>query len=153
MEKKERPYSMFLVKTGYNWADEMDVEGFCLMRAAEYEYLLQEIKAIQYPIDWYFGTNQYIEFENAEEILRSFDVSVLNIGQAEFVKDKFCKYGQYGQTPLDIIQGNAPHEWYEENPYPEKEPKDEILPADTAVTHGGEIEDETRMFTEYKRGE
>ena len=52
-----------------------------------------------------------------------------------------------------MIQGNAPEEFYKENPYPEEEPKDEILPADTAVTHGGEIEDETRMFTEYKRGE
>ena len=57
-DKKKRPYSMFLLKTGYDWADEMDVEGFCLLRPAEYEYLLREIKAIQYPIEWHVGTNQ-----------------------------------------------------------------------------------------------
>jgi len=123
MEKKKRPYSMFLVKTGYDWADEMDIEGFFMLRPAEYEYLLREIKAIEYPIEWHVGTNQYIDFLDAEEILRSFDVSVLNIEQAEFVKDKFLKYGEYGQTPLGAIQGNAPQEWYDENPYPEKEPK------------------------------
>ena len=67
--------SVFLLKTKYNWADEMDIEGFCLMRPAEYDYLLREISAIQYPIDWYFGSNQYITFESAEEILKQFNVS------------------------------------------------------------------------------
>jgi len=120
---KERPYSMFLLKTEYDWADEMDIIGFCLMRPAEYDYLLREIEAIEYPIEWGFGTNQYIEFESAEEILKSFDVSVLTLEYAEFVKNKFLKYGSYGHTPLDCIQGNAPHEWYKKNPRPEKEPK------------------------------
>jgi len=121
-EKKKRPYSMFLLKTNYNWADEMDVEGFCLLRPAEYDYLLREIKAIEYPIDWHIGTNQFIEFDDAEEILKHFDVSVLTKEYAEFVKDKFLKWGEYGETPLGAIQGNAPEEFYKKNPHPEKEP-------------------------------
>lgn len=115
--------SMFLLKTKYDWADEMDVEGFCLMRPAEYDYLLREIRAIEYPIEWCFGTNQYIEFDDAEEILKKFDVSVLTMEYAEFVKDKFLSYGSFGHTPLDSIQGNAPKEWYDENPHPQEEPK------------------------------
>jgi hypothetical protein len=117
--------SMFLLKTKYNWADEMDVEGFCLMRPAEYEYLLREIRAIQYPIDWNIGTNQYIEFESAEEILKKFDVSVLSLQQAESLRSMLHIHtlDEYGMVPLDAIQGNAPEEWYKENPYPEKEPE------------------------------
>ena len=121
VNKKKRPYSMFLLKTEYDWADEMDIVGFCMMRPAEYDYLLREISAIEYPIEWNVGSNQYIEFESAEEILKKFDVSVLTLEYAEFVKNKFLRFGQYGQTPLDVIQGNAPREWYEENPRPQEE--------------------------------
>lgn len=122
--RKKRPYSMFLLKTEFDWADEMDIIGFCLLRPAEYEYLIREIKAIQYPIDWSFGTNQYIEFESAEEILKSFDVSVLPIAKAESLRSMLHIHtiDQYGHTPLDAIQGNAPHEWYKENPRPQEEP-------------------------------
>ena len=121
--KEYKAKSMFLLKTEYDWADEMDVAGFCLLRPAEYDYLLREIKAIQYPIEWGIGTNQYIEFDSAEEILKQFDVSVLTIEYADFVKEKFLRFGEFGQTPLGAIQGNAPEEWYKENPYPEREPK------------------------------
>jgi hypothetical protein len=122
--RKKRPYSMFLLKTKYNWADEMDIIGFALMRPAEYDYLLREIRAIEYPIEVNVGSNQYIDFESAEEVLKKFDVSVLSLQQAESLRNMLHIHtlDEYGLTIFGSLQGNAPEEWYKENPYPEKEP-------------------------------
>ena len=122
-EKIKRPYSMFLVKTKYNWADEIDVEGFCLMRPAEYVYLLREIEAIEYPIEWMIGSNQGVEFESAEDILKKFKVSVLTPKSANDLRNilQIHTLDEYGHTPFGSIQGNAPREWYDENPHAEEE--------------------------------
>jgi len=121
--KKKKPYSMFLVKTKYNWADEIDVEGFCLMRPAEYAYLLREIEAIEYPIEWMIGSNQGVEFESAEEILKKFDVSVLSLKEVNSLRNilHIHTLDEYGHTPFGSIQGNAPREWYDKNPHAEEE--------------------------------
>jgi len=112
--------AMFLVKTKYDWADEMDVEGFFLMTPGEYDYFIKEVEAIEYPIEWYIGTNEFITFYEADDIFKEFDVQVLNLEQAELIKKLFVKYGEYGFTPLGALQGAAPQEWYDKNPSPKE---------------------------------
>jgi hypothetical protein len=95
------------------------------MRPAEYDYLLSEIEAIEYPIEWNIGTNQYIEFESAEEILKKFDVSVLSLKEVNSLRNilHIHTLDEYGHTPFGSIQGNAPREWYDENPHSQEESK------------------------------
>ena len=123
-KRRTKMGATFLVKTRYNWADEMDIIGFALMRPAEYDYLLREIRAIQYPIEVNVGSNQYIDFESAEEVLKKFDVSVLSLQQAESLRSMLHIHtlDEYGLTIFGSLQGNAVEEFYKENPYPEKEP-------------------------------
>ncbi len=121
--KKKRPYSMFLLKTTYNWADEIDFDGICVMRPAEYIYLVREIKAIEYPIEVGVGSNQYIDFESADEVLKKFKVEVITAEHAEFLKKFICSYGEFGFTPWGALSGMAPAKWYKDNPRAEEESK------------------------------
>ncbi len=110
----------FLVKFDCNWADEMDLEGFAIMTPAVYNYRCKEINASNYPVTWYFGTNQEVIFESADEVFKCFDVTVLNSVESEFLEKRVAKYKEYGFTPFDSLEGNAPNEFYEENKYPKE---------------------------------
>ncbi len=114
-------HSVILVKTQYNWADEIDFDGFCLLRPAEYDYLIREIKAIEYPIEVSVGSNQFIDFESAEEVLCEFKPEVIMAEQAEFLKKFICPYNEFGFTPWSAFSGMAPAKWYDENPRAEEE--------------------------------
>ncbi len=115
--KKSKANIKVLVKCDFNWADEMDVQGFATFGLREWEYICKEIEAIQYPCEWYIGTNEEIPFEHADDVFNGFDVSVLRSEETEIVERLFIKYGEYGMTPFGMLQGNAPDEFYEENGY------------------------------------
>lgn len=113
--KKSKSNIKILVKCEFDWADEMDVYGFSTFEPREWEYVCKEINAIEYPIDWYVGTNEEITFDSADDIFRGFDVSVLTSEETEIIERRFVKYGEYGQTPFGVLQGNAPESFYDEN--------------------------------------
>ena len=66
-KKTEKKY---VVDTSFNWADEMDVDGFCILTQSkldEYKELAESMKDDQ-TLDYYCGTNEGTEFSK-EEIL------------------------------------------------------------------------------------
>ena len=113
---KQKPTNIkILVKTDCDWADEADLEGFATFEPREWEYTCKEINACKYPIEWQWGSNQWVIFESADDVFRCFDVSVLTTEETEIIERRFIKYGEYGMTPFACFQGNAVDEFYKAN--------------------------------------
>jgi hypothetical protein len=113
--KKSESNIKVLVKFKCDWADEANIEGFALFEIREWEYMIKEMEAIEYPTEWWWGTNESVVFESSDDIANCCDVSVLNSDQVNFLEDKFIRYGEYGKVPFGSLQGNAPESFYEEN--------------------------------------
>lgn len=92
-----------LVKWNDNWADEMDLNGFKLMSNEEYDtYIGGWKKAFEYKGSYTMcvGTNEDIEYESFEELVRTFDVSALTNGEYKTIEDHFgIEYGFFPDVP------------------------------------------------------
>lgn len=100
---------MILVMYEDDWADEMDIYGFCLMTSEQWKYKKNEIKHTSFPQEVYFGTNEYNVYENPEEFLNKFTEKEVTESEAKTINKFFTS--DYGRFPF--IEGHAPNEFYE----------------------------------------
>lgn len=71
------------------YADEFDVTGFIAMSDTEYQLRIDQIKQNihkqkKWPLEIYFGTNEGIEFENAEEYLWNITDGTEELAEEDF---------------------------------------------------------------------
>lgn len=102
-----------------NWADEMFVDGFSIMDEKEYEHYTATVNAIVADIErglpfiYQIGTNEEIEYNNADELLSAFEVSEFEeypegiemIFGKKFPEFGFFPYGQMLDTLWDRANG------------------------------------------------
>lgn len=102
-----------------NWADEMELEGFALMDEKEYEHYTATVNAIVADIEcglpfiYQIGTNEEIEYNNADEFLSAFEVSEFEeypegiemVFGKKFPEFGFFPYGQMLDTLWDRANG------------------------------------------------
>lgn len=68
-----------LVKLTANWADEFDVNSLAVMTLEEWKELILKIKQNFDPNrEYYFGTNEYVTFEDVNDILHNITVSPID---------------------------------------------------------------------------
>lgn len=73
----------FLVKEDSDWADEFGLQGFKLITAGNKEEAIEKIiknctgEDEEFPIELYFGTNEFQEYANKEDLL--YDLSIQEI--------------------------------------------------------------------------
>ena len=91
---------MKLLTLEASWSDEFDVEGFCVICDLEWTIFEAQIRSAIYPIENYFGTNQYLIFENADEVLRSFKVQDIEDDEYQVLMRLFD--GKFGHNPHDM---------------------------------------------------
>jgi len=103
-----------LVLFNDDWADEMDMNGFSIMREDQWNWHVSALKASVYPIEHYFGTNESNEYNSAEEIIRCYTVKAITDEEAEVIKRLISN--DYGQCY--IPESCAPQEFYDNNKYP-----------------------------------
>jgi len=75
-----------LIKFSDNYADEFDVDGFRVMTSEEWEEYQAFVKGIAWPQAFYFGTNEGIEYDTADDLLRNYTVEEISDEQAEFLQ-------------------------------------------------------------------
>lgn len=110
---------MLLLKFDKDWADEFDVKGFAFLSVDQWEYYKKEAKNCEYPIESYFGTNEAIEFDNAEDFISSFEVKPITIMEINMMKSILDMYNnEYGTCMYYALEGNASEEFYKNNKYP-----------------------------------
>ena len=102
-----------------NWADEMFVDGFSIMDEKEYEHYTATVNAIVadiecgLPFTYQIGTNEEIEYNNADEFLSAFEVSEFEeypegiemVFGKKFPEFGFFPYGQMLDTLWDRANG------------------------------------------------
>lgn len=94
----------YLVRFEENWADEMDIYGFAIFTAEEYNnwcHVLSRLReAMKHAVFTYsFGTNEEQEYEDFEEFLNCFKVKVIPAEHAEMFRNAFDTNEYYGQFP------------------------------------------------------
>ena len=102
-----------------NWADEMFVDGFSIMDEKKYEHYTATVNAIVADIEcglpfiYQIGTNEEIEYNNADEFLSAFEVSEFEeypegiemVFGKKFPEFGFFPYGQMLDTLWDRANG------------------------------------------------
>jgi hypothetical protein len=91
------PKTFHLVKYNDNWADEMDLDGFRLMERIEYKEFVKDIKAIKsFPLEVYFGTNQFVIFESVEDIMKSLKFETVTEDEFALLTALFPQAARWG---------------------------------------------------------
>ena len=85
---------LVIVHTSYE--DEFDLEGFFITTEAYWEKYTAKVKAFykEYPgkeIEDYFGTNEAMMFESAEDVLRCFKTRAISNEDAMQIKKLFSR--------------------------------------------------------------
>lgn len=89
---------MKLVIYHTNWADEMDLEGFQIFSAEEWEKFQSDVRALDeqsFRFEVGFGTNESNEYKSSKEFLDEFTVTEISKEDAAKVV-KLFELGPYG---------------------------------------------------------
>ncbi len=90
---------IFLVNFSDNWADEMDLDGWCVYAAAD-EAELKEIlvpSKTKFPQVIYFGTNEENEYRDRVDLLSTFSWKEITYEESQVLHKLFG--GSYGVWP------------------------------------------------------
>ena len=108
-----------LIKFEADYADESDVYGFRIMSEEEWESLKNKIENLHYPLEFYFGTNEAMEFNSSQDIMESFTTTQLTSQDSECLFKHFKNYTdkvKFGWDPIDhLIDTAAEQAWEAEN--------------------------------------
>lgn len=78
-----------VIKTSFNWADEIDFNGFRLMKAADWKNFKAAVEKATFPKTVYFGSNEETEYQDAKEYLKNFSINC-TISEEEFTTIATC---------------------------------------------------------------
>ena len=73
--------SFYLLKFNADWADEFDVDGIVAFTSTELEKYKEKLNSIFSElskndiVEWYFGTNEFFEYENIDELWSDLDLT------------------------------------------------------------------------------
>jgi len=112
---------MVILNFEKDYADEFDVKGFAFISLDQWEYYKKEAKNCEYPIESYFGSNEALVFESADEFIKSFKVKSITEMEMNIIKNALDMWNdEYGNCMYYALEGNASDEFYENNEYPER---------------------------------
>ncbi len=90
-----------------NYADEFDVTGFRIVtdeEAVKYiNSIAEAFKRTDENIEWYFGSNEYVEFESEDEILNCITIKDITSDEFKFLKSLFNLSDEFGHIPDAFI--------------------------------------------------
>lgn len=87
---------MKLIKLCSCWADEFDVYGFAIYSDHKYNKWLKLVDMVEFPVEWYFGTNEALEWETKEDFLCDVNVTDISDDEARTILDNLCCGEEYG---------------------------------------------------------
>jgi hypothetical protein len=96
-----------LVVMDRDYADEFNTYGLMVMKKDEWKVIVNQLDSTQYPWEAYFGTNEYHEFSNKEDYLRSCKVHDISEKEAIFLQNLLKTYNQ-NTRPVNFSVGIFP---------------------------------------------
>jgi hypothetical protein len=98
----------YLVKFTDNWADEMDLYGFRIMDGDQLDEFTKGIRAIKrFPLEVYFGTNEFVIYENQEDIMKCFMIQPITASEKSFLDRCFPKASRWGYGVFPALEDYA----------------------------------------------
>ena len=73
-----------LVRFTDNWADEMDIDQFCILPLDIWNRYSKIIKSLPYPFEVYFGTNESNEYSPLD-YLKCFEIELITEHEEEVI--------------------------------------------------------------------
>jgi len=109
---------MLLVTFSDDYADEFDVNGMKLFTNEEWDaYCKFAREKVVWGQGLYFGTNEGIEYDSAEDYLRCFDAKEISDEEAETIKKLIPRAAsEYGYGLFLGLDVGSPEEYQESNP-------------------------------------
>ena len=80
---------ILLITADVNYADEFDLSDFTTMDVKSYKELSVYLKNYDEGIEWYFGTNENLEFTNGSDLLSCFDVRLITHEESDTIDNLF----------------------------------------------------------------
>ena len=113
----------YLVKSGLNWADEIDFEGFDLLTEDELEKAKKEFKNLRLTVNASIGTNEDVDIESSEVLEDLRGAQEITESEYNFLNRLFSKH--YGETPYNNFIESPDYEDYLNEIEEEKRAKEE----------------------------
>lgn len=79
----------YLVVYKDNYADEFDLEGFKIFTQEEWDAYVKGLQKLEYPTMTYFGTNEYVEYESFEDLIRRYKVIPIDVWNKDLIVKQF----------------------------------------------------------------
>ena len=77
----------FLISWADNYADEFDFEGYSILTESEWKKLKKSIKKKNKSFELYIGTNEWVEYDNGQELLDCLSVSKITKKEKKFLEN------------------------------------------------------------------
>lgn len=74
--------NLVLINARANYADEFDVYGFIITTKEQWDKKTKALKKSSWPMERYFGTNEYIDFTDFKDFMRSCTVKPITMEEA-----------------------------------------------------------------------
>jgi hypothetical protein len=88
-----------LAKFYDDWSDEFDVTGFQLFHTEfDWNKFLNNAEKANYPVEKYFGSNEFLTFNSFKEYESCFEVIEITQDEYDTMK-KLFPYGYFGDVP------------------------------------------------------
>lgn len=90
-----------LIKFECDYGDEFDIEGFSTWKCSDWDKHVAELKnldAAYFPVEWYFGTNEFCEFDSPSAVLSHCKITKITKSQYDTFQNCFCN-GEFGKLP------------------------------------------------------
>jgi hypothetical protein len=112
--------SHVLVKYVGDYADEFSVYGFCVLSRSQWAKVVETLRQIpnEYFEEVYFGTNEFMSWENSEDFLRDTYVEELSDAEVAVFKKYFSHHDgtvEFGNTFIDQVMEQYEEEKGEDN--------------------------------------
>lgn len=81
-----------IVKFAANYADEFDIDGIRIFEEKDWDEYVENMH-IEWPDEWYFGTNEFIEFQSFEDFMSKFTINTVSGKRAQYFNEMVGSIG------------------------------------------------------------
>jgi len=86
-----------LLTASVNYADEFDMSEWLIIDAGTFKGVIKKAKEYDNEVEWYFGSNEQLSFENGSDMLSNITVKAISQEESDAVKSVFG-YSEFGDA-------------------------------------------------------
>lgn len=137
----------YIVKSSFNWADEIDFEGFDLFTEKELNAAKADFENLNFSATVYIGTNEELDIDASEVLDELNSAKEISDGEYSFLRNLFSDH--YGETLYDKFFNSRSYDRYLERIEKEEIEKQKKLEAEKKKKEQEELEQ--KALSEFEK--